>query len=97
LGEVQVAGGFFQIVMAQQDLNGAQIGTSLEEMRSKTMAKRVRMDAFLDARSLGSVMTGMPNRFRIDGQITAVAVVAVKEPYAGFSAQALPMCVKFFE
>jgi hypothetical protein len=37
LGEVQVAGGFFQIVMAQQDLNGAQIGTSLEEMRSKTM------------------------------------------------------------
>jgi hypothetical protein len=42
------------------------------------VAKGVRMDAFRDARSLGSVMTRMPNRFRIDRQITAVAVVAVK-------------------
>src|SRR6266849_9509055 len=66
-------------------------------MRSKTVAKRVRMDAFLDARSLGGVMTSMPNGFRIDGQISAVAMVAVKEPHAGFSLQAVPMCVEFFE
>src|SRR5271169_338595 len=66
-------------------------------MCSKTMAKRVRMDAFLDARSLGGVMTRMPNRFRIDRQIPAVAVVAVKKPHAGFSPQAVPMCVEFFE
>ena len=61
------------------------------------MAKRVRMDAFLDTRSLGGVMTRMPNRFRIDRQITAVAVVAMKEPHSGFSPQAVPMGVEFFE
>jgi hypothetical protein len=52
-------------------------------MRGKTVTKRVRMDAFVDIRSLGSVMTPMPNRFRIDRLITAVAMVAVKEPHAG--------------
>src|SRR5271169_2868204 len=66
-------------------------------MCSKTVAKRVGMDAFLDARSLGGVMTRMPNRFRIDRQIPAVAVVAGKEPHAGFSPQAVPMCVELFE
>src|SRR5271169_1893570 len=66
-------------------------------MRGKTVAKRVRVDAFLDARSLGGVMTRVPNRFGIDRQISAVAVVAVKEPHAGFSPQAVPMCLELFE
>ena len=30
LGEMQIAGSLFQIVMTQQDLNGAQVGTILE-------------------------------------------------------------------
>src|SRR6267143_453666 len=61
------------------------------------VAKRVRMDAFFDARSLGGVMTRMPNGFRIDRLITAVVVVAGKEPFAGFSPQAAPMCAEFFK
>ena len=55
------------------------------------------MDAFLDVGSLGGVMTRMPNGFRIDGLITAGAVVAGKEPVAGFSPQAAPMCAEFFK
>jgi hypothetical protein len=97
LGEVQVDGGLFQICMTLQNLNGSEIGTSLEQMRSKTMAKGMRMDAFLDVRSLGGIMTRMPNGFRIDRLIPAVAVVAGKEPLAGFSPQAAPMCAEFFE
>ena len=61
------------------------------------MPQRMRMDAFLDVRSLGGVMTRMPNGFRIDGLITAVAVVAGKEPFAGFSPKAAPMCAEFFK
>jgi hypothetical protein len=61
------------------------------------VAKGMRMDAFLDVRSLGGIMTRMPNGFRIDRLIPAVAVVAGKEPLAGFSPQATPMCAEFFE
>jgi hypothetical protein len=97
LGEVQVEGGFFQICMTQENLNGSEIGTSLEQMRGKTVPQRMRMDTFLDVRSLGGVMTRMPNGFRIDGLITTVAVVAGKEPLAGFSPQAVPMGAELFK
>ena len=66
-------------------------------MRGKTVAQSMGMDTFLDARSLGGVMTRMPNGFRIDREISAVAVVAVKEPHTGFSLQAVPMCLELFE
>jgi hypothetical protein len=55
------------------------------------------MNTFLEVRSLGGVMTRMPNGFRVDGLITAVAAVAGKEPFAGFSPQAVPMCAEFFK
>jgi len=67
-----------------KNLNGAQIRTCFEQVSGKTMPQRMRMDAFLDVRSLGGVMTRMPNGFRIDGLITAVAVVAGKSHLLGF-------------
>src|SRR5882724_9748840 len=66
-------------------------------MCGKTMAQRVRMDFFLDARSLGSFLTGVPRCFRIDGLITVVPAVAWKQPYAGLSPQAAPVLAQFFE
>ncbi len=61
LGEMQITGGLFQIVMAQQNLNRSQIGTRLEQMRGKAVPERVRMDTLLDSCSLGGVMARMPN------------------------------------
>jgi hypothetical protein len=55
LGQVQVAAGCFQIRMAEQKLNGTQIGSCFEQMGGKAMAQRVRMDTFLEAGALGSV------------------------------------------
>ena len=38
VGKVQVNSGFFQIVVTEEHLNGTQVGTRFEQMRSKTMA-----------------------------------------------------------
>ena len=40
-GKMQVEGGFFQIVMPQQQLNRAQVGTGFEQVGCETMAQRV--------------------------------------------------------
>jgi hypothetical protein len=54
-------------------------------MRRKTVSKRVRMNTFLEARSLGGLLARMLNGFRIDGVIGAMVVVARKEPDSWFS------------
>ncbi len=84
LGEMQVASRLFQIVMAQQDLNGAQVRTGLEEMRRKTVPQRVRMNIFLEAGALGGLLASLPNGFGIDGVIGAMVVMARKEQTLGF-------------
>src|SRR5204863_9277032 len=43
LGEMQIAGRLFQIVMTQQDLNVPQVRALLEQMGRETVTKRVRM------------------------------------------------------
>ena len=48
-GDVQVTGGSLQVAMAEQQLNGAQIGTSLEQMGSKGVAQHVWTEPFGDA------------------------------------------------
>ena len=83
--------------MAHQDLNGAEISTSLEQMSSEAMSKRVGMGTNLDSRSLGGVLARMPSRFRIDRPIRAVAVVARKEPDPGSLPYAVPMLTKLLE
>ena len=75
----------------------SQIGTRFEQMRRKAMPKRVRMDAFLDACSLGGVMTRMPNGVRIDRLIGAMTLISRKEPDLRSSRQAVPVLMKFFE
>jgi len=52
---VHVNQGVFQIFMSEQDLNGAEIRAGFIEMCRKTVAKRVRMNAFLEAGALGSL------------------------------------------
>src|SRR5208337_4033369 len=95
--KMQVDGGLFQIAMAQQDLNGAEIGTRFEQMSGEAVAQRVRMNSFLEVRALGGFMTRMPNGFRIDGLATVMVAVAWKQPDAWFSSQAVPVLAQFFE
>jgi len=75
--------------MTEQDLNSAEIRAGLIEMRSKTVAKRVGMHAFLDDGALGGFLTRVLNGFRIDGPI--LAKVAGEQPGAGFAVVATPV------
>jgi hypothetical protein len=50
-GKMQVAGGFFQIVMPQQQLNRAQVGTGFEQVGCETMAQREYRAWLISARS----------------------------------------------
>lgn len=81
---MEIDGRFFQALMAQQNLNGPQIGAGLEQMRGETVAQGMRMDVFPEAGLLGSLLTGMPNRFRIDRSTTVVTLCSGKEPHGGF-------------
>ena len=53
LREVEIASGFFQIVMAQQDLDGVQVGAGFEQVSSEAMAEHVRIDTFLNPGAAG--------------------------------------------
>src|ERR1019366_2040133 len=94
---MEVDGGLFEIAMAYQDLNGAQIRARLEKMRGEAVTQRVGMDLFLDARTLDSFLARVPRCFRIDGLITVVPTVAWKQPFAGLSRQAAPVLTQFFQ
>src|SRR5260370_23692330 len=83
--------------MVLQDLNGAQIRACFEQVGGKAMPQDVWIYLFLDARSLGSLLAGVPRCFRIDRLATTVPAVARKQPFAGFSRQAAPVLAQFFE
>ncbi len=55
LREVQIFSGGLQIAMAEQKLDGAQIGSPFQQMRGPAMAQRMRCDPLANA--------GTPRRF----------------------------------
>src|ERR1700687_1432752 len=66
-------------------------------MRGEAMPQRVWVHVFLYSRSLGSFLTRIPNRFRIDRLIPAVVAVAWKQPGNRSSTQTVTMGTEFFE
>ena len=55
------------------------------------------MDGFFEVRALGGSVTGMPNRFRVDGVVSSMPTVTGEEPVAGFSPQPMPVFAQFLE
>jgi hypothetical protein len=71
---MQVDGGLFQIAMPQQKLNGAQVGTVLEQVGGETVAQCVRMDLFiLQTGASGSMTAGVINSLGSDGAVRGMA------------------------
>ncbi len=66
-GNVDVEGGFFQIAVTEQQLDGAQVRTRLVEMSRKTMAQRVHMHGLVEARPLSGIVTSAPDGLSIEG------------------------------
>ena len=56
LREVEIASGFFQIVMAQQDLDGMQVSAGFEQVGGEAVAKDVRINTLLNPGAAGESM-----------------------------------------
>ena len=89
-GKMEIAGGLFQIVMAQQNLNGVQVGARFQHVRGEAVTEDVGIHLLLDSRTATGVLARMAWCFRIDGLITAMPAVSGEEPN-GFFAQASPV------
>ena len=66
-------------------------------MRGEAMAQRVWVDGLFEPRSVGRLMTCLPNRFGIDRLIAAMILVAGKEPDSRLSPQAVPVLTELVE
>src|ERR1700690_3607730 len=95
--EMEIDRGLFQIVMSQEQLNGAQISSVFQQVSSKTVAQRVGMNPVLKARPLGSTLARIPHRSGSDGTMGGVPGPARKQPFRGFALQATPVVAQGFE
>ena len=97
LREMQVDGRFFQVLMAEQELNSAEISASFEKVCGKAVPQQMRMHTFLNAGALSGSLAGVARRFRINRVMPGMPAIPGKEPIAGFSPQATPVLAQFVE
>ena len=74
-----------------------EVGAGLKKVCGETMTQGVWMDGFFEVRALGGSVTGMPNRFRVDGVVSSMPTVTGEEPVAGFSPEPMPVFAQFLE
>src|SRR5277367_2762614 len=60
LRQMQVAAGRLQIGMAQQELNGTQVGAGFEQVRSEAVPQGMRVDTFIQSRACGCLLHRVP-------------------------------------
>jgi hypothetical protein len=61
LGKMQIDGRYFEVAMAEQDLNGAQVSAGFKKMCGEAMSQGVRMNApVVEAGAFSSDLAGRP-------------------------------------
>jgi hypothetical protein len=61
LGEMQVDRSYFEVSMAEQDLDGAQVGAGFEKMGRETVTQSVGMNApVVETSAFSSDLAGRP-------------------------------------
>src|SRR5208282_1269146 len=68
-GQVQILGCYLQILMAEQQLDGAQVGTGFEQMRGPCMANQMRARRLTKAGVAGRLGARQPHRLVADGPL----------------------------
>ena len=97
-GKMQIDRCLLQVAMAQQYLDGAQVGAGFEQMCGKAVAQRVRMDVLvLKTGAFGGLLTGMPDDLGGDRMTRRVPSVAGKQPVGGLAPQSAPVDAQFLE
>ena len=72
LRQVDVDHGLAQVGVAEQQLDGAQVGAGFEQMGGEAVSKRVRMQRLVDAGALGGFPAGVPDDLVADGSVGRV-------------------------
>jgi hypothetical protein len=74
---MQIDGRYFEVAMAEQDLNSAQVGAGFKKMGRETMAQSVGMNApVVEAGAYSSDLAGRPEDLggdRVTCRVPAVA------------------------
>src|ERR1700684_31153 len=95
---MQVDRSYFEVSMAEQDLNGAQVGAGFKKMCGEAMTQSVRVDApILKARTFSSDLAGSPEDLGGDGITCRVPAVAGKEPLLRLAPETSPVDTKFLK
>ena len=96
--QVQIDGRLFEVTMAEQQLDSAQVGTRFQQMRRETMPQRVRVDMVMcKSGAFGSVLTSIPKNLGCDGATARVPAVAGEQPLGGLVAKSTPIATKGIE
>jgi len=67
LRQVDVNHGFAQVGVAEQQLDGAQVGSGFQKMSGEAVSKSVRMQRLVDSGAFGGFPTGVPDDLVADG------------------------------
>src|ERR1700745_1511735 len=98
LRQVQIDSSDLEIAVAEQDLDGAQIGAGFKQVCRETMAQSVRMDVpVLKAGPFRGNLAGSPEDLGGDRVTCRVPAVTGKEPLLGLAPEAAPISSQRFE
>ena len=79
--EMKIDRGLFEIAMAEEHLDGAQVGPSFQHVRGKAMTQSVGMDVpVLKTGSFGGVPAGQPDNLGVDGMARGAPASTGKQP-----------------
>jgi hypothetical protein len=82
--------------MAEQFLNGAEVGSRIVQVRGKAVAEGVGVDGFADAGAFGGPAASVPDHLVADGVVRGVIAAAGKQPYGRLAGEAAVMLAQFF-
>src|ERR1035438_2528185 len=98
LGQMQVDGRYFEVSMAEQDLNRAQVRAGFEKVCGEAMSQSVRMDVpVIEAGSFGSNLAGSPQDLGGHRLAGCVPTVAGKEPLLRLAPESAPVSAQRIE
>src|ERR1700678_3157924 len=95
---MQVDRSYLQDSMAEQHLDGAQVGAGFKKMRGEAMTQSVRMDApMLKTRTFSSDLAGSPEDLGGDGITCRVPAVAGEQPLLRLAPETSPVDARFLQ
>ena len=85
MGDMQIHASLLEVVMAQQELNCAQVGAGLQQVGGEAVSKSVGVQWFVDPGASSGLAAGVPDHLIADAAISPVPPAARKQPVTRFA------------